>query len=1131
MMNSSSLFLFGLLLWWTPFAAQDPAAFMLPQQVQENQELFFTENKGQVVDQFNLPRPDVLFSGRTEQLTYYLQDNGISYQGYRMDATSEEEPLLTIQRTDIRWIGHNADFAIEKGQALPERRNYYTAQCGTGITDVGSYASITYRNLFNGIDLKWYARNGEAEYDFHVSPGADYKQIQWIIEGAEKLSISPSGELLITTALGTIAEQAPVAFQQGVELRASWMLDGNRVSFVLLDPYNEREVLVIDPIVRTWGSYFGGTSLDRATDCGVDASGNLYITGITTSTSMIATSGSYQTTLAMAGFRDAFLSKFTPGGQLIWSTYYGGTGSESTEGLCVDANSCIYVAGSTKSPSGMGTAGGFQPTYGGGLNDGFLARFDSTGALLWATYYGGNLSDFMTACVADDSLNVYVCGNTSSSSGISTSGSHQASWGGVGSGISGSPSDAFLVKFDSSGSRQWATYYGGDNSDFAAGIALDNQYQVYISGQTSSKGTGTITTIGTHQPAFGLGSNPKAYVAKFQSSGTRIWGTYYGGTGYEWGEDVKTDDSLNVYLLGKTSSSTGISTLGSHQPTLGGGDDVMLVKFNSQGQRLWGTYFGDLYTNDADGLEIDSEANLYIAGNTFSPNPGSAGVFGTYDVHQPTYEGGLADAFLASFDALGGLNFSTYYGGTSEDVGIACALADSTTIYLAGWSSSDTLIASNGAYQTTRSGDLDAFIAQFSLCQPYYDTVSITACDSLLAPSGNMVWLTSGIYTDTLINGNGCDTFVTVNATIYPTLASTAVLEACDSLTWINGITYYSSNNTAVDTLMSTTGCDSIVSLNLTIHTSATSAFAITSCDAYTWPSNGQTYTSSGSYLDTLSTSQGCDSVITLNLTILQSTVGNEVVTTCNSHQWAANGISYTASGAYTDTITNAAGCDSVVTLDLTILDSSSSTLFDTACFEYSSPAGNVYTSSGTYQETIANEAGCDSNITLNLTIVEVEANVQLVFDQGVHSLKAEPTTGSFQWIDCAANGEIPGAESDTFVPHTAGSYAVIRSIQNCWDTSECVSTPVGISMSTNNAGMRVYPNPAKGFLTLQSDQLFGRNSRCEVHTMQGSLVRSFDLPGNSKETSLRLDDLPKGSYLLKVEGDHAVQTFRFVLI
>ena len=168
----------------------------------------------------------------------------------------------------------------------------------------------------------------------------------------------------------------------------------------------------------------------------------------------------------------------------------------------------------------------------------------------------------------------------------------------------------------------------------------------------------------------------------------------------------------------------------------------------------------------------------------------------------------------------------------------------------------------------------------------------------------------------------------------------------------------------------------------------------ITECDTYTWNTNGQTYTQSGQYTTVLTNAQGCDSTVTLDLTITQPNTGSETMTECNSYTWNTNGQTYTQSGQYTEILTNQSGCDSTVTLNLTINSSSSSTQTQTGIDSYTWSVNNeTYTESGTYTAVITNAAGCDSTITLDLTLEFVGLNEN---ESSYVAVYPNPTHNSF---------------------------------------------------------------------------------------------------------------------------------------
>ncbi|MCS7063099.1 MAG: SBBP repeat-containing protein, partial [Methylacidiphilales bacterium] len=322
---------------------------------------------------------------------------------------------------------------------------------------------------------------------------------------------------------------------------------------------------------RLWGSYYGGGGSDYGISVAVDSNdGSVYLSGATSSTNGIA-SGGYQNTPAQGYF-----AKFTSSGTRVWGSYI----NSEAYGITVDPNDgSVYVAGWTTSTSGI-ASGGHQNTYGGNW-DASLVKFNASGTRLWGTYYGGvggeGLSDWIDTfipVVDPNDGSVYLAGDTTTTWPVDAiaSGGHQNTYG-------GGSWDAFLVKFNASGTRQWGTYYGGGHIDEGNSVAVDpNDGSVYLAGSTSSWSPGASIASGGYQNAHGGGSD--AYLVKFNASGTRVWGTYYGTSGWDMGFSVAVDpNDGSIYLAGETSSTSGIAS-GGHQNTYGGIYDAFLVKFS-----------------------------------------------------------------------------------------------------------------------------------------------------------------------------------------------------------------------------------------------------------------------------------------------------------------------------------------------------------------------------------------------------------------------------------------------------------------------------------------------------------------------------------------------------------------------
>ena len=335
------------------------------------------------------------------------------------------------------------------------------------------------------------------------------------------------------------------------------------------------------------------------------------------------------------------------------------------------------------------------------------------------------------------------------------------------------------------------------------------------------------------------------------------------------------------------------------------------------------------------------------------------------------------------------LDLTITNSNTGTDIQTAC---DSYT-----WQDGTTYTASNNSATwilTNASGCDSTVTLDLTITNSNTGTDIQTACDSYTWQDGTTYTASNNSATWILTNASGCDSTVTLDLTITNSNTGTDIQTACDSYTWQDGTTYTASNNSATWILTNASGCDSTVTLDLTITNSNTGTDIQTACDSYTWQ-DGTTYTASNNSATwILTNASGCDSTVTLDLTITNSNTGTDIQTACDSYTWQ-DGTTYTASNnSATWILTNASGCDSTVTLDLTINSSSSSTQTQTGIDSYAWPVNNeTYTESGTYTAVIPNAAGCDSTITLDLTLEFVGLNKN---ESSYVAVYPNPTHNSF---------------------------------------------------------------------------------------------------------------------------------------
>ena len=357
-----------------------------------------------------------------------------------------------------------------------------------------------------------------------------------------------------------------------------------------------------------YSTYLGGSGDDRGFSIAVDGAGNAYVTGWTGSTNF-PVAGAVQATSGGGG-RDAFVAKLNPTGTgLVYSTYLGGSGSDSGNGIAIDASG-TYVTGSTTS-NNFPVVNAFQSLLAGG-QDGFVTKLNSTGSVIsYSTYLGGSLDDRGSSIAVDSSGAVYIAGNTNSTN-FPIINAVQSTNGGA--------PDAFVTKLNSIGNAVlYSTYLGGagaENVELGGSIAVDASNNAYVIGTTSS------TNFPTFQPLqSALNGSNDVFVVKLSAAGSAfVYSTYLGGSSIDYGESIAVDSSGHAYIAGYTASSD-FPTLNADQPALGGGYDAFVAKLNTSGNALMESDFLGGSGSDAGyGLALDSSGAAYLTGQTSSTN-------------------------------------------------------------------------------------------------------------------------------------------------------------------------------------------------------------------------------------------------------------------------------------------------------------------------------------------------------------------------------------------------------------------------------------------------------------------------------------------------------------------------------
>ncbi|MCB0736857.1 MAG: T9SS type A sorting domain-containing protein, partial [Bacteroidetes bacterium] len=439
---------------------------------------------------------------------------------------------------------------------------------------------------------------------------------------------------------------------------------------------------------------------------------------------------------------------------------------------------------------------------------------------------------------------------------------------------------------------------------------------------------------------------------------------------------------------------------------------------------------------------------------------------------------------------------------------------------------------------------------------------SINVCYEYTSPISGKTWKQSGFYTDTIHRPGACDSVFRITLNVLDQ-TRTLKRKACDSFITSSGKVYYSSG-TYVDKYQNQLGCDSFIVWDLTINKSSLARIAVFDCYQYTMPSKKYTVYESGVYVDTIKTKRGCDSILTVVVTIpprrpdtthikgcgayyvpsgkLQMTKSGFYYDTLRTH-YGCDSLAlidfeqqqtsslftlkacletfspsgkyfYTQSGRYYDTMLNKAGCDSFMTIDLVLFDTFITNVETAFCDSFISPLGRVYKSNAEFTEILESQSGCDSTLHFNLTSNGFSASIL----EQTGYLESDVLADEYQWLECGSNKGKVLATDAKFVPDFSSSFKLAVKKNNCWDTTEC--------LPFYTAG--VYPNPTTGQILLS----FGAEvENCQVIIIDplGREINFLQL-GNMEHQWI---DLPQqsGMYVLHITGNNIEPLLEKVLV
>lgn len=663
---------------------------------------------------------------------------------------------------ELRFIGANAAPAlIGRGRADGQVSYLIGSDPARWHAGLETYREVVYENLWPGIDMAFRGEDGTLKYEFYVKPGADPSAIRLAYTGADAMTLDEDGNLLIATALGTLADSKPVSYQEAggrrIPVESRFVIGASGRYTVGVGAYDARQPLVVDPGLA-YSTFLGGSEIDQGYAIAVDASGSAYVTGLANSPDFPTTPGAFDRTLGLGPY-DVFVTKIDPAGtSLVYSTYIGAIGYDWGRGIAVDGSGHAYVTGLTSSTSYPTTPGAFDTTHGGGRDDAFVTKLNPEGtSLVFSTFLGGAGLDQGAGIAIDAAGHAYVSGNTLSLDFPTTPGAFDSTH-------SENNVEIFVTRLTPTGSALvYSTYLGGSANDEGGWVAVDATGSAYVTGVTTS--TDFPTTPGAFDTTHNGGRD--VFVTRLNPLGSAPLGysTYLGGANWDQANGIALDSTGSAHVAGFTSSTDFPTTVGAFDPTHNGGPDVpecepfdpfcfpdsndhgatdaFVTKLNPAGSAplAYSTLLGGADEDEAYGVAVDASGSAHVTGFT-----GSSDFPTTPDAWDSDYNGGI-DAFVTRLNPAGSapLLYSTYLGGAQIDNGLGIAVDASSSTYVTGFTFSAEFPTTPGAADSSLNGTYDAFVTRFD-AGPQPATVDLTP-DTAANPVGTQHTVTATVKT------------------------------------------------------------------------------------------------------------------------------------------------------------------------------------------------------------------------------------------------------------------------------------------------------------------------------------------------------------------------------------------------
>ncbi|MDX2041558.1 MAG: SBBP repeat-containing protein [Acidobacteriota bacterium] len=658
--------------------------------------------------------------GQTGKQTKFIA-RGLGYQ-FGLGA---DEAVMVLQPGDLKTskqkstairmklVGANALANVTGIDRLPTKSNYLIGNDPNGWrTDVPHFAKVRYETIYPGIDLVYYGNQQELEYDFIVNPGTNANAIKLRFDGIKNLRLDDNGDLLLNTSGGTIRQKAPFVYQQindnRRQISGRYVIEGETVGFEIGE-YDRCLPLVIDPVI-SYATYLGGASTASLFFMKHDKDANIILSGYVTSAGFPTTPGAFQPTLNNTErLFDGCVMKLNPAGtEILFATYFGGSGTEFVSDMDVDDQGNIYLAGSSQSAN-FPIKNGFQANLPSDIQSAFVAKLNPQGSqLLYSTFYLA--SSHRARSIGQG---IVVSGNIAYVAGNAT----------LADDASGERKNTFLLVVDTGKNGSASKLYDRDFRDCTTrAIKLDAAGKVVLSGYALAPFVRTLPPVGPTEKAM--------YIAKVDTSlppqNSLIYSATVGvNSTFPANSTVDPisvsglgfDEDDNIYVAGAVTGTiqTTANAFQTQAPVSVGNarNSGYLMKFSPAGSLLYSSYFGGTLRVALSQLAVIAKDKIYFTGNTQT-----ADMPVTADALQLNLNGSQ-DALLAMMDLSkagnAALIYSTYLGGSGAEAGFNLVKDNAGgNLFLLGSAPTTDFPITPNALQPTRLNPSNGFLAKIS---------------------------------------------------------------------------------------------------------------------------------------------------------------------------------------------------------------------------------------------------------------------------------------------------------------------------------------------------------------------------------------------------------------------------------